>query len=217
MGNAVATAVAFEAGLAVVAIGIAALLGWPSPLAPAGRVDRSVGIQLVIGTLAALPMVVAFLLLERRPPGWFSDVRQEATHLAASLFRGAGVAQLLLVSAVAGIGEELLFRGLLIGSVSQGAGIGLPAALVLSSVIFGLAHPISRSYAVVAGAVGLYLGATYLWSGGVLAPIVAHGLYDFVALWHLLRQKNDDDPPARGDDERLDETKAAGRESPEEE
>jgi membrane protease YdiL (CAAX protease family) len=216
LGNAVATAVAFEAGLAVVAIGIAALLGWPSPLAPAGRVDRSVGIQLVIGTLAALPMVVAFLLLERRPPGWFSDVRQEATHLAARLFRGAGVAQLLLVSAVAGIGEELLFRGLLIGSVSQGAGIGLPAALVLSSVIFGLAHPISRSYAVVAGAVGLYLGAIYLWSGGVLAPTVAHGLYDFVALWYLLRKKNDDEAPAPGDDD-LDETEAAGRESPKEE
>jgi len=214
--NAVATAVAFEGGLALLALGVAALLGWPSPTAPAGRVDRSVEIQIVIGTLAALPMVGAFLLLERRPPGWFSDVRQEATRLAGSLFRRASVAQLLLVSAVAGIGEELLFRGLLIGSVSQGAGIGLPAALVLSSVVFGLAHPISRSYAVVAGVVGMYLGTTYLWSGGVLAPIVAHGLYDFVALWYLLRELSDDDVPDAGS-QRLDEAETASGERSEEE
>ncbi len=216
MGNAVATAVAFEAGLAVVAIAVAALLGWPSPLARVGSAHPSIQAQLAIGVISSVPMVMAFMLLETVPSRLLSDLRKQAAHLAVGLFRGATIPQLLLVSAVAGIGEELLFRGLLIGSLIEGTGVGIPVALVVSSGVFGLAHPISRSYAVVAGAVGLYLGGTYLWSGGVLAPIVAHGLYDFVALWYLLRKKSDDEAPAPGDDD-LDEAEAAGRESPEEE
>ena len=216
MGSAVATAVAFEAGLAVVAIGIATLLGWPSPLAPVAGASRSIEAQLAFGVVSSVPMVVAFLLLEKAPSRLLSDLRNQAARLAVGLFRGATVPQLLLVSAVAGIGEEVLFRGLLIGSLIEGTGVGIPVALVVSSVVFGLAHPISRSYAVVAGAVGLYLGAIYLWSGGVLAPIVAHGLYDFVALRHLL-QEDDDAGAASSDDDLLDESEAAGRESPEEE
>ena len=204
MGNAVATAVAFEAGLAVVAIAVAALLGWPSPLARVGSAHPSIQAQLAIGVISSVPMVMAFLLLERVPSRLLSDLRKQAAHLAVGLFRGSTIPQLLLVSAVAGIGEELLFRGLLIGSLTEGTGVGIPLALFVSSGVFGLAHPISRSYAVVAGAVGLYLGGTYLWSGGVLAPIVAHGLYDFVALWHLLRKEDDDEAPARGDDGLLD-------------
>ncbi len=216
MRNPVATAVVFEGGLALLAIGIAALLGWPSPLQPAAGVARSIGIQLVFGVVAAVPMIGAFLLLEEHPSGPFADVRQEAADLAVGLFRKATVGQLLLVSAVAGIGEELLFRGLLMGGLMQGAGVGVAVALALSSGIFGLAHPISRGYAVLAAAVGLYLGAIYLWSGGVLAPIVTHGLYDFVALCYLLREPVDE-AGRRPDVERLDETEAASGEGSEQE
>jgi membrane protease YdiL (CAAX protease family) len=36
---------------------------------------------------------------------------------------------------------------------------------------------------------GLYFGGLYLISGGLLAPVVAHALYDWVALMYVLRPK----------------------------
>jgi CAAX protease family protein len=62
-------------------------------------------------------------------------------------------------------------------------------ALTLGAIAFGLAHWISTAYAVVAAIVGLYLGALYLFADNLLAPIVTHALYDFVALLVLARLK----------------------------
>ena len=45
----------------------------------------------------------------------------------------------------------------------------------------------TRPYAVVAGLVGVYLGWLQMVSGHLLAPIVAHATYDFVALMYLLK------------------------------
>jgi hypothetical protein len=52
-----------------------------------------------------------------------------------------------------------------------------------------VAHSVSAAYALVAGAVGLYLGSLYLITQNLLAPVVAHALYDFVALLVLVRLK----------------------------
>ena len=66
------------------------------------------------------------------------------------------------------VGEELLFRGLL----QPGVGIGV------ASVLFGLAHiPMERdlrSWPLLAMGVGGLFGAMFLWTGGILAPVVAH-------------------------------------------
>ena len=53
--------------------------------------------------------------------------------------------------------------------------------------MFGLLHPITRAYAVIAALLGAYLGGLWLAGGNLLTPIVAHALYDFVALVYLLR------------------------------
>ena len=52
-----------------------------------------------------------------------------------------------------------------------------------------MAHWVSTTYAVVAGIVGLYLGSLYLITQNLLAPVVTHALYDFVALLVLARLK----------------------------
>jgi len=105
----------------------------------------------------------------------------------APLFVGSSAATVALVAALAGVGEEALFRGViqtaLLDRVPAWAAVGLTAAA------FGLAHALSVTYALLAALVGGYLGWLHLVSGNLLVPILAHGFYDFVALQILLRVK----------------------------
>lgn len=85
-----------------------------------------------------------------------------------------------LLSLAAGVGEELLFRGVLQTSAARYWPIAV--AIVIPNVLFGALHARTAAYAVAAGLVGVYLGALYWLTAGLTAPIVAHALYDFIAL-----------------------------------
>ncbi|MEA2724286.1 MAG: protease family protein, partial [Gemmatimonadales bacterium] len=93
--------------------------------------------------------------------------------------------ELLLLAALAGIAEEIFFRGV----VQIGLARLLPegVALVVASAAFGLAHFITPAYALLAGLAGLYLGGLLLLQGNLIAPIVAHAVYDAVALNCVVR------------------------------
>jgi membrane protease YdiL (CAAX protease family) len=52
--------------------------------------------------------------------------------------------------------------------------------------VFGLAHPISTTYAVLASLIGIYLGFLFVATDNLLVPIVTHAAYDFLALVYLL-------------------------------
>jgi uncharacterized protein len=93
--------------------------------------------------------------------------------------------ELAALAAVAGISEEVLFRGV----VQVGLARLLPAvwALVMASALFGLVHFATRAYALLAAVMGLYLGILFLVQGSLMTPIITHGLYDFVALFHVAR------------------------------
>jgi membrane protease YdiL (CAAX protease family) len=94
---------------------------------------------------------------------------------------------LALLAVAAGVGEEMLFRGTIQGALDRAWG---PTAGVLgASVIFGLLHPITPGYTVIAGLLGAYLGVVWLITGNLLAVMVAHALYDFAALLILLRSE----------------------------
>ena len=100
------------------------------------------------------------------------------------MFAGTPVYALAVVSFLAGVGEEALFRGVLLSVVAQWLG-GL-GALVATSVLFGLAHIVTPGYAVVAALVGAYLGGLALLHQNILIPMLVHAIYDFVALAYLL-------------------------------
>ncbi|MGN6393189.1 MAG: lysostaphin resistance A-like protein [Gemmatimonadales bacterium] len=105
---------------------------------------------------------------------------------------GATSGELLLVAVCAGVGEEALFRGVvqaaLLGRVPSWAAVGLTALL------FGLAHALTATYAVLATLMGAYLGGLQLACDNLLVPILTHALYDLVALHLLLGVK--DTPPS---------------------
>lgn len=92
---------------------------------------------------------------------------------------------LIWLALLPGLGEELLFRGVMLPAF----GLALPA-VVLSSLCFGILH-LSGSdqwpYVVWATTVGLLLGYSALLTGNLLVPIVAHIFTNMVSscFWKL--------------------------------
>ena len=48
----------------------------------------------------------------------------------------------------------------------------------------------SKSYFAFATLIGIYLGGLLLWTDSLLVPIVAHAVYDFIALLYGTRWSN---------------------------
>jgi membrane protease YdiL (CAAX protease family) len=113
------------------------------------------------------------------------------------LFRQCRIVELAVIALLAGLGEEMLFRDIVQGWITDkvggpyGAAIGLTAA----ATIFGLLHSITPAYAFMAGGIGLYFGAIWLITGNLLVPIASHALYDFVALIYLVHLRVINDQP----------------------
>jgi membrane protease YdiL (CAAX protease family) len=147
-----------------------------------------------IGTLATIPMLVLFFVCVKSRWQPFAAIRRVFNDLLVPLFQGAHWSELAALSLAAGLGEELLFRGLLQSGL--GRVLNPWIAVVIVSLVFGLAHAITPTYVVVATFLGLYLGALHLLLGSLLVVIVAHALYDFIALSWLLRRQAE--PAAQG-------------------
>lgn len=177
-----ATAFVFEALLVPLALGLALVLG----LSPWAELGASAG-TLLVAVAATLPLLVLLAVFTAVPTDWFREVETLVGPLVEMLFRGRGVGAVVLLSALAGLGEELLFRGVLQAWL---AGMTGPwTAVVLGGVVFGLAHYLSRAYFVLATCMGLYLGALYQLSGNLLLPVLVHALYDAIAIAYLLHRR----------------------------
>lgn len=128
--------------------------------------------SLLFGVAAALATVSLGLLAYRL----FPVFERLAEELAPTLVDGASRSGLVLVSVFSGVGEETLFRGVLQEEFG----------LVAASVIFGVVHvgPDRRYLIWTAWAVlaGFLFGFLYEWTGGLLAPILAHVLHNAVTL-----------------------------------
>jgi uncharacterized protein len=174
-------AVSGEAGLLLLAWALGRWLGI-SPLSNPGALVYG----LLWGTAGALPLGLAlrWMLTTANPAlrRLTILVEQELGPFLVSL----SALELGILAAVAGFSEEVLFRGVLLPALSRELlSIG---GLLASSVIFGLVHFASRTYALVAGIMGCYLGILFLLTGSLVVPIVSHALYDFGALLVLARR-----------------------------
>ena len=82
-----------------------------------------------------------------------------------------------MVSVTAGVCEEILYRGLLLATLSSIVGIW--PAVVLTSLIFGLGHAYQGISGVVkTGSVGLVLALFTVFSGSLYIAIVLHTVLD---------------------------------------
>lgn len=138
------------------------------------------------GLLAAVPMVALL--------GWclrtsWGPMRRLVTLVEERLgphLANASAGGIVLLAGLAGLGEELLFRGVIQAGLAERFPPWL--AVAAASLLFGAGHWLSASYAALAAAIGAYLGVVFLLTGNLLAPVVAHALYDVVALAALARR-----------------------------
>jgi membrane protease YdiL (CAAX protease family) len=172
--------VLFEGGMGAIAWALAWLIG--QPLDAHFRWDWK---DALLGIGVCLPMLVGFLVCVRWPVGPLARIQRITEEVIRPLFGASTLADLALLSILAGLGEELLLRGFIQGALAH----WLPAwvAIAIASALFGLLHPVTLTYGILAALVGCYLGWVWLVTGNLLVVIVAHALYDFVALTMLTR------------------------------
>ncbi len=140
------------------------------------------------GLIGTLPLLMSVWALSDARWAWAEELRRLMREMVIPLFRNAPTGTLFLVSLLAGVGEELLFRGVIQGGLS--GLLGPWPALILASVLFGALHALTRAYFIIATLMGFYLGLFYLWSGNLLIPILIHFLYDWIVLrFYLSRDR----------------------------
>ena len=143
---------------------------WPLPL-------RIIGLHKVAWAASSSRMIwrtltVAFFFASMRYPlGPLRAIREFLVEHLGPVLHQCTWYDLALVAMMAGLGEEILFRGLL------QPWIGLFA----SNIVFGVVHSVTPLYAVIAALIGTYLGALQLVTNNLWPPVLAHALYDFVA------------------------------------
>lgn len=169
-------AIGTQALLIVVAWGLATLLDLPPRWGDPYR-DTIIGLAAAAGLAA-----VNYLVLVKAPATWVVDgVRAVYREILVPLFGRLDTPSLIAIGAAAGVGEEWLFRGILQPAVG----------LLAASVAFGLAHVGGLSmlaFGVWAMGMGVAMGSLALATGGLIAPMVAHGVYDMLALHYIRRQ-----------------------------
>jgi uncharacterized protein len=138
------------------------------------------------GIAGAVPLFGAVLLMERFPVGPLRPIRRFLVEALGPSLDSCRWHDLLFLAVMAGVCEEMLFRGVLQPWFEQW---GRAAGLAGSNVLFGLAHMVTPTYAVLAGLTGVYLGLLLDAPAerNLLTPIVTHAVYDFFAFLLVLR------------------------------
>jgi hypothetical protein len=177
-----AYSIGFEMLLGIIGVLGGMLTGVPA-MADLRFDPRAIG----VGVAATLPLLAGFVVLWRSPRVDLREIRKTLERLLPRLLGdddGTRWLRVLAVAIAAGIGEEILFRGFLQGSLEQA--LGPVGGIVAASVVFGLAHAISPAYAVIAAIMGLYLGCVWRIGDNLLVPITVHAVYDAAVIGYVL-------------------------------
>jgi membrane protease YdiL (CAAX protease family) len=153
-----------------------------------------------IGT--CVPMLCGFVGCMYSRLGPLARIKQFSQEIVGPLFASCTVLDLAALSLLAGFGEETLFRGFLQSAFAEW--VHPWGGLVLASLLFGLLHPITPTYFLLASLIGAYLGSVWLISENLLVVILAHALYDFVVLVVLVRGASRNQPSTHFDVTRSD-------------
>lgn len=172
----------FEASLILVAI----VLGWFSGINPFENLHFS-EIAVSYGIFGTVPLFLMYLALEHVSAEPVLKIRKLMLDLLGPGLSRYHWTDLLILAAIAGTSEEVVFRGVMQPWMESAWGI--TAALIGSNVVFGLVHALTPLYALLAALVGIYLGLSMDYGGerNLLTPVIIHGLYDFLAFMALMR------------------------------
>jgi uncharacterized protein len=186
------SACAIELCLGVLAIALGMIFG-PDARAqiPSIQNFQSVALGVGAGCAAGAILALVMVLAQQIPLPSLQRFQERTTHQLFQLLSGLSLPQLMVVALTAGVGEELLFRGWLMqfltGDLKECSPTCLLLGLVISSIVFGFAHPLHWLYITVAGLMGLVFGTLYWYFNNLLVPIVAHWVYDAIMIVWLMR------------------------------
>ncbi len=127
-----------------------------------------------LGVLVGTGFTALAWTLATRIPALEAIIRMLAETLDLPSF---GYRHALALGLVAGIPEEILFRG----------AIQPDLKLVFTAIIFGALHAITPAYAAYATVAGGVLGLLALWRGSLWAAVAAHAAIDTVTFVLLIR------------------------------
>jgi uncharacterized protein len=169
----------FEASLAALAI----LLGWIAGVRPASLVPDAR--SALVGVVATLPLIGFYLVATRlklRPFVRIHDLLLNTLGLPLSRCHWH---ELVLLALLAGVCEELLFRGVLQPWFAR---LGEPVGWIGASLLFGVAHAVTPTYLLLATGIGAYLSGVQELGGRTAAPALTHALYDWFAFVQIARE-----------------------------
>lgn len=140
---------------------------------PAGWEWLAVGVGLVA---VALTVIQAVGVL--RDPAKQAEVRDKAQELEVIIPRTEAEGNAFgFLSITAGICEEIIYRGLLLGALT--AVVGLWPAVAVSSVIFGLGHAYQGTTGILkTGLIGLVMALLTVFSGTIWIAALLHIVID---------------------------------------
>ena len=143
--------------------------------------------EILLSVLGVLPMFLAFYA-----SGSLNDL---VVRMFGRPLSTLSVADMALVAVVVGIGEEVLFRGVLQTALGRESAM---FGLVAANLLFAACHAVNRTYFVTAFLVGCYLSSLMLAGDddNLLRPIVAHTVYDFVVFLMIRREWRSRNRPA---------------------
>jgi membrane protease YdiL (CAAX protease family) len=143
------------------------------------RIDaRAIGLGILLAVVLSVVNITLYHVGRRfrRPAAVYDFIENELF----PIFRRCTISSLVILLVLVGLGEELLFRGVLQREIG----------LIGASALFGILHGPSRTLwplAVWAAVMGACLGWAYEASGTLVVPALAHALYDSAAIAYARR------------------------------
>jgi len=166
---------AFLSSLLILTLGLLLWFGLNIELSLLGRIGWW---SLGLGAIGGVLLYICVFYLTRLFWIRLSSLRSLMSYLHR-LFKDFSWFSIVIISVMAGVGEELLVRGVLqsylISHFNPVIGI------VLASLTFGLMHYLTKTYVMIAFALGLLFGLAYYISESMALVMVAHAVYDVVA------------------------------------
>ena len=156
------------------------------------RNETSVAFDGVLG--AGVGVIVVFLsaMLDR-----FAAWARKLSEAFAELLGELTLSDVFVLAVTSSVAEEIFFRGFLqqlfSAQVFETFANGDIVALLAASVVFGAVHvgPDPKTFfpwTIMAVVMGFVLGGMYLYTGNVLAPILAHFTINFLNLSLIAQQ-----------------------------
>ena len=165
----------FEGGL----LAIAFLGGWFFDCPPTMTLNWSLE-DFGLGLLATVPMLVMLTICVVSRSEAMQKIRAFQRDTIGQLLDECRWYDIVLLALLAGVCEEVLFRGFLYLWLARFNSV---VAVLISNLAFGAAHAATAMYGILAAFMGLYL--TLLIAAdptpNLLIPVTAHTVYDIAA------------------------------------